>query len=298
MTMLLAWKTELQRFAGDLKLSEIRGAVLLGLIGFVIYPLLPNRFIDSWHLLNPRQSWLIVIVVAGLGFANYVLLRIFSNRGLYYTAVLGGLVNSTATVAELSRTLSTATETSNTIVALVLLTSVAMFVRNLVILAIFAPAAVSIAVWPLLAMTTGALLFAWKERGRGAKPVSTLRLDSPVSLRHVLNFGALFVLMEIVGTIGARFLGKFGFLVLSLLGGTVSSASTTAAAATMAIHGKLSADVAGVATVFASIASALVNLPLVQRQSHNKKLTRSLAAISFLLVTAGLVVLVAREKYR
>ena len=33
MTMLLAWKTELQRLAGDLAPGEIRGAVLLGLIG-------------------------------------------------------------------------------------------------------------------------------------------------------------------------------------------------------------------------------------------------------------------------
>jgi uncharacterized membrane protein (DUF4010 family) len=299
MTMLLAWKTELQRFAGDLKLSEIRGAVLLGLIGFVIYPLLPNRFIDGWHLLNPRQSWLIVIVVAGLGFANYVLLRFFSNRGLYYTAVLGGLVNSTATAAELSRTVSSGeSEASGTIVALVLLTSVAMFMRNLIILAIFAPAAVSIAIWPLLAMTAGALIFAWKKRERGTEPVKRLHLDSPVSLRHVLNLGALFVLMEILGTMGARFLGKFGFLALSLLGGMVSSASTTAAAATMAIHGKLSPDVAGVATVFASIASALINLPLVHRQSNDKALTRTLAVISLLLVAAGLVVLAARERYR
>jgi uncharacterized membrane protein (DUF4010 family) len=299
MTMLLAWKTELQRFAGDLKLSEIRGAVLLGLIGFVIYPLLPNRFIDGWHLLNPRQSWLVVIIVAGLGFANYVLLRIFSNRGLYYTAVLGGLVNSTATVAELSRTVFNGESgASGTVVALVLLTSIAMFVRNLVILAIFAPAAVSIAMWPLLAMTAGALIFAWKERERGTEPVKSLRLDSPVSLRHVLNLGGLFVLMEIVGTIGARFLGKFGFLALSLLGGMVSSASATAAAATMAIHGKLSPDVAGVATVFASIASALVNLPLVQRESHDKRLTRTLTVISLLMVAAGLVVLAVRERYR
>jgi uncharacterized membrane protein (DUF4010 family) len=299
MIMLLAWKTELQRFAGDLKVSEIRGAVLLGLIGFVIYPILPDRFIDSWHLLNPRQSWLIVIIVAGLGFANYVLLRIFSSRGLYYTAVLGGLVNSTATAAELSRTvLSGEWDASGPVVALVLLTSVAMFVRNLVILAIFAPASVSIAIWPLLVMTAGAVAFAWKERDRGTGPVRSLRLDSPVSLRHVLNLGGLFVVMEIVGTIGARFLGKYGFLALSLLGGTVSSASTTAAAATMAIHGKLSPDVAGVATVFASIASALVNLPLVQRQSHNKRLTRTLAIISLLLVAAGLVVLAARERYR
>jgi uncharacterized membrane protein (DUF4010 family) len=299
MTMLLAWKTELQKFAGDLKLTEIRGAVLLGLIGFVIYPLLPNRFIDNWHLLNPRQSWLIVIIVAGLGFANYVLLRIFSNRGLYYTAILGGLVNSTATAAELASTVARGeSDASNTIVALVLLTSVAMFVRNLVILAIFAPASLSIATWPLLAMTAGAVIFAWKQRERGEERVKSLSLDSPVSLRRVLNLGGLFVIMEIVGTIGARYFGKFGFLALSLLGGMVSSASTTAAAATMAIHGKLSPDVAGVATVLASIASALVNLPLVQRQSHDKRLTRTLAVISLLLVAAGLVVLAAREKYR
>jgi uncharacterized membrane protein (DUF4010 family) len=184
------------------------------------------------------------------------------------------------------------------IVALVLLTSIAMFVRNLLILAIFSPASLSIAIWPLLAMTVGALIFVWKKRARGTEPVRSLHLDSPVSLRHVLNFGGLFVAMEIVGTIGARFLGKFGFLALSLLGGTVSSASATAAAATMAIHGKLSPDVAGVATVFASIASALVNLPLIQRQTHNKRVTRTLAAISLLLVAAGLVVLVARQKYR
>src|SRR5215469_2247172 len=32
-----------------------------------------------------------------IGFANYVLLRIYGSLGLYYTVRLGGLVNSTAT---------------------------------------------------------------------------------------------------------------------------------------------------------------------------------------------------------
>jgi len=295
MTMLLAWKTELQRFAGDLTPSEIRGAVLLGLIGFVIYPLLPNRFIDNWHLLNPRQSWAIVIIVAGLGFLNYVLLRLFANRGLYYTAGLGGLVNSTATVAELSRSLRG--EASGMAVALVLITSVAMFLRNLLILAIFAPAAVPIAASPILAMTLVAGLFAWRKRERGEEQVRPLQVSSPVSLKYVLKFGGLFLMMEIIGTIGTRFLGKYGFLALSLLGGMVSSASTTAAAATMAIHGKLSPDVAGVATVFASIASALVNLPLVERQTHDKRTIRTLTIISVFLVAIGLVVLIVREKF-
>jgi uncharacterized membrane protein (DUF4010 family) len=98
-TMLLAWKTELSRFAGGLQPSEIRSAVLLGLIGFVIYPILPNRYIDPWKLFNPSDAWISIIAIAGIGFVNYVLLRIYSTGGLYLGAVFGGMVNSTATVA-------------------------------------------------------------------------------------------------------------------------------------------------------------------------------------------------------
>jgi uncharacterized membrane protein (DUF4010 family) len=101
-TMLLAWKTELSRFAGDLQPNEIRSAVLLGLIGFVIYPVLPNRYVDPWRLFNPSDAWISVIAIAGIGFVNYVLLRIYRARGLYIAALFGGLVNSTATMAELS----------------------------------------------------------------------------------------------------------------------------------------------------------------------------------------------------
>jgi uncharacterized membrane protein (DUF4010 family) len=76
MTILLAWKAELHRFVGGLETSEIRSAVLLGLLGFVIYPILPNRFIDRWRLVNPQRAWIIVIVIAGIGFINYMLLKI------------------------------------------------------------------------------------------------------------------------------------------------------------------------------------------------------------------------------
>jgi uncharacterized membrane protein (DUF4010 family) len=99
MTLLLALKPQFSRFAGGLTPEEIRGAVLLGLIGFVIYPVLPSRFIDPWNLVNPREAWLTVILIASIGFVNYVLLRIYGGKGIYYSAVFGGLVNSTATAA-------------------------------------------------------------------------------------------------------------------------------------------------------------------------------------------------------
>ena len=55
---LVALKPQLSRFAGGLAQEEVRGAILLGLIGFVIYPVLPNRFVDPWNLLNPREAGL------------------------------------------------------------------------------------------------------------------------------------------------------------------------------------------------------------------------------------------------
>ncbi len=59
--------------------------MLLGLLSFVIYPLLPDRFVDPWELVNPRQDRVIVVVIASLGFANYVMLRLYGMRGIYYS---------------------------------------------------------------------------------------------------------------------------------------------------------------------------------------------------------------------
>ena len=93
---------------------------------------------------------------------------------------------------------------------------------------------------------------------------------------------------------GARFLGKYGFLIVSVFGGLVGSASTTAAAANLSMHGRLSPPAAAVAAVLTSVASALVNLPVLYRQTRQKEETRTLSVLCFLLVLIGLGVLLVR----
>jgi len=152
MTMLLAWKVELRRFAGGLQPAEIRSAVLLGLLGLVVYPILPDHFIDRWELVNPKQAWITVIAIAGIGFVNYVLLKVYGAKGLYLSGFLGGFVNSSAAAVELAKPLGAGSTSSGVAVAALLLTIVAMFARNLLILALFSPSAVPTAAGPLLAM--------------------------------------------------------------------------------------------------------------------------------------------------
>jgi uncharacterized membrane protein (DUF4010 family) len=287
MTMLLAWKTELSRFAGGLQPAEIRSAVLLGLIGFVIYPVLPNRYVDPWQLFNPSDAWISVIAIAGIGFVNYVFLRIYSTRGLYLGALFGGLVNSSATVAELGTRLR-ATGLVGRATTLCLLTTIAMFARNLILATIFSPRSLSATLVPLLAMTLVAGFWVWRDRRIEESVPGTLTLTSPISLAKVLWFGIVFISIEIGGTLLTRYFGSGGMLATGIFGGLVSSASTTAAAATMAMHGKITAALAGSTTVLTSLASAGVNLPIVWRTTRDKAVTRSLTIKMATVIGTGI----------
>jgi uncharacterized membrane protein (DUF4010 family) len=289
MTLLLSFKAGFSAFAGTLQLEEIRSAVLIGLLTFVIYPLMPTHAIDPWHLLEPREAWAIVVVIAGLGFFNYVMLRLFGTRGVYYAAFLGGLVNSTAAAAELSGAFSTLEDEALPPAAL-LLTSAAMFIRNLAILAIFAVAAVPAALPALGGMALITIPFVWWGWRTDRLIGRSLRLASPLSLVRVIKFAALFVLMSGAGTLGQRYLGNAGFLAFSLLGGLVSSASTTATAAALTANGTVPPPIGAAAVVITSIVSALITLPVVYRLNPKTALG-GLVAASALMTVIGLVVL-------
>ncbi len=295
MTMLLAWKVELHRFAGGLHPTEIRSAVLLGLLGLVVYPILPNRFIDRWGLINPRQSWITVIVIAGIGFVNYVLLRAYGRRGIYLSAFLGGFVNSSAAAVEMASPLGSGATSSGVAVAALLLTIVAMFARNLLILALFSPPAVAAAAGPLVAMAVVTLIFVRRARSVNEDAPNEIRLESPVSLKRVLTFAALFLLIQIVATLSERYLGKLGFLAASVIGGLVSSASTSAAAANMAMHGQTQPMLAGDSVVLASVTSALINLPIIYRTVKNRSLSRRVTSLTVFVILIGLAFLGVQE---
>jgi uncharacterized membrane protein (DUF4010 family) len=294
-TWLLSLKPQFRAFAGGVNPQEIRSALVLGLFGFVIWPLLPNGHLDPWDLFHPREAWVTVLVVACIGFLNYVLLRVYGARGIASASILGGLVNSTATAAELSSTLPAAGLVEATTVA-VLLTSVAMFIRNLLLLAIFAPAAVRFAVAPLLVMSIVAGWFAWRCHPTADTSDIKLKLESPVALAKVAKFAGLFILIQILGTVATRWLGNAGLLIVSVVGGAASSASTTAAAANLSSYGHVSAFQAAAATVVTSIVSAMANLPLIYRQPKARPVFRRIMTATVLQLACGLIVLVSEGR--
>lgn len=294
---LLAWKEPLAGFSHALTESELRSAILLAILAFVVYPVLPPGTLDPWGLIDPREAWITVILIAALGFANYVLLKLYGTRGIELTGFLGGLVNSTVTVTELaSRAHASRGGLAEPAFRGVLLATAAMLVRNAIILGILAPAALLDAGLPLLLMCAAAtlpvILRGWRLARRPGElsdepPIASMQ--SPFSLSAALKFGLIFLGLEVAGTFGQHLLGQVGFYAVSVIGGVVSSASAVASAANLAGSGKLSAHVAGIGAILASLTSALVNLPIVARLGGDRALTRRLAWVLGGLVLLGAV---------
>ncbi len=298
MTALLARKEELSGLAKVVTASEIRGALLLGMIGLVIYPLLPAGVVDPWGLVDLRDAWVAVLAISGIGFLNYLILRLWGARGIGWTGLLGGFVNSRAVAVELARRARGDSSRLWPFATFGMLTAnVAMIVRNTLILALFAPQTLRWG-WPALGlMFLVSVVLAVVHQTHAAEQMS-LQLDSPVSLKPVLTFGVVFLAISTVGEVAQRALGHIGFLVVTMLGGVVSSASSVVAAATLAGQGKVQPAVAAYAVVLASMTTLLSNVPAMQIAGRNRSSSMRIALLSGAIVLAGLIGLLLELAFR
>ena len=62
-------------------------------------------------------------------------------------------------------------------------------------------------------------------------------------------------------------------------------------------HGEMRAALAGYGVVLASVASALVNLPIIHRNAKNPWVSRRLAILTVVLSLVGLACLVLEQQY-
>ena len=69
-SLLLAMKGRLHDIIRAMTPEDIYLTLEFALLAAVILPLLPNRTLDPWGILNPFQIWLMVVLVSGIGFSG------------------------------------------------------------------------------------------------------------------------------------------------------------------------------------------------------------------------------------
>lgn len=222
MALLLAMRQQLHGFLRGMTATEIEAAMRFAIVALVILPLMPDRQMGPLDAWNPRQLWMVIVLVLGLSFAGYVAARrIGPERGLLATAAVGSLVSSTVVTASYARRLREPSPAEGALIAGIAIASAIMYARVLLLTAILAPFA--LAPLALAAVPAGLVagLLAWRAiRRAGAAPT-----DGPLELGNPLEFVSalgltVFVALLAVGSrwAQARF-GDAGIGALLLLTG-------------------------------------------------------------------------------
>lgn len=194
--ILLASKETLHRFARQvLSEKELDDALLLAASVLIVLPLLPDRTVDPFGILNPRTLWLLAVLVMSINAAGYVALRILGpGRGLALSGLLGGFVSSAATVGAMAQRAKAHPPLRQACVAGALLSTIATVVQLTLILFFTSRALLLALAYPLLAggLTAAGLgAFAWWKANKGTDDVNASGYGRAFAVPQALLFAGI-----------------------------------------------------------------------------------------------------------
>lgn len=234
---LLAFKTALHDWLDKVTWKELRSALLILGATFIALPLLPDRTIDIWDAINPRELWLLTILVAGASFAGYVAVRVLgSDVGVLAGAAAGALVSSTVVTAELGRRVKSGETHAMVGGAAAAIAAAISMGRVIALLAATAmpvvPEAAPALVAAMLVFAGSAFALRYFDReGDGADTAQ--KLTSPLDLISVIKFAAFLSAVIIVGRIISDAYGQAGLLPFAATAGLADVDAVTLAASSL-----------------------------------------------------------------
>ncbi|WP_310475078.1 DUF4010 domain-containing protein [Sandarakinorhabdus sp.] len=266
---LLSQRARLHGWIEGLSEADFHAVVLFAVIAGALWPVLPDRAVGPMNAWNPRELWLVVVLVCAIGFAGYVLgKRLGPGRGLLVTAGVGAIYSSTAVTASLAQRIGPEPESRPRLAAGIAIASLVMFVRVGLLVGLLVPFAFAGFARVVGPAALVALVLAWLlARRAAAAPAGTAPSGNPFALLPALGFALLVALVQLaVHWMQARY-------------------GTSGVALTLALAGAMDVDAAIVAlralpraSIAPELAGAILALPV---------LLNTLLKLGVVLVTAG-----------
>ncbi len=264
--VVLALKPRIHQFArSGLSAQEVSAALTFLVIAFVVMPLLPDRTVDAWSLVNPARLWLMLVLISGIGFGGYIAVRWFGPRlGLALAGLAAGVVSSTAATVVLSRSHRESGGPAGPPAAGIVLANVASAAAQIVVVSVILPSMVP-ALLPVIgtivvvgAAATAAALKWTGQHGEG----NSFRMENPLELKPTLAFAGILAVVFVVTSAAARLLGTQGVLVTAILGGMASVHAVSLAVSSLVAGGTIPVREGVLAILVAFLSNVTVKLVL------------------------------------
>jgi uncharacterized membrane protein (DUF4010 family) len=264
---LLHFKAELGGVVRTLERKDIVSILQFALLAFVILPLLPDRNYGPYGVLNPREIWLMVVLISGLSLSGYVALRLVGNKhGGMLIGFFGGLVSSTATTLAYARHAHNRNGIASLDVTVIVTASLVLLLRLAVVAAIVAYGILP-ALLPVLAagFLSGAIAFAIiQHKNYGSRELEVPPVRNPAELGTAFVFGMFYVVVLLISAWLIDIWGSEGVYVVALVSGSIDVDAIWLTNLHLYDLGQQAGSEAVTAIVIAVAANAAVKLGIVR----------------------------------
>lgn len=264
----LALKEWLHRLAGKIESADVEATLKFAIVSAIILPLVPDQNFGPPPLdvINPFKIWLMVVLISGLNFASYLLVKVVgAQHGIGLTGLLGGLVSSTAVTLGFAQRSRSEPAQSIPLALGILIAWTVMFFRVLLLVAAVER---SLAPWIGIAMAAfgiPSLAICWLlwRRQRSVEKASVTAGENPFELGEAIRFGLLFGVITFVAKAAQVYLGETGLYLAGAIAGATDVDAIALSMAQLAQADAASADPAARTIVIAVASNTLFKAGMV-----------------------------------
>lgn len=275
--------------------QELGDVLLFAVSVLVVLPLLPDRTIDPFGVLNPRRLWLLVIWVMTINAVGYLALRRFGARhGLILAGLLGGFVSSAATIAGMGQRARSDPTLLRACVAAGLLSNVATVIQLALILVVVAPSlllrlAAALVATGAAALAVGAVAL---RQARGMQAASDGGNQAhPFAPLQALLFATIVACALLAAAALHAWIGAGGTYAAAAATGFADVHAAAAALGTMTVASTIPLDQAALALGIAFTANSILKIlgAGVGGFAYLREIAIGIAVINAVLIAALLV---------
>ncbi len=221
MVAILASREALHGFVRKLSWVELRSAIILLCMTFVVLPLLPDEPLGPFGGISPSRTWMLAVVLAAISFGGYISVRLLGNaRGELVAGAVAGVVSSTAATLNNARR-AKAGEDPRTLAAGALGACAVSYLRTAVLVALLAAPVAHLLVPALVTATISMTLLALIFARHGQPEHVAQQGKNPFDLDAVLKLAALLAGVAFVARAASEWFGDTGLVTISALSGLV-----------------------------------------------------------------------------
>lgn len=236
LTVILASRDMLHRAIRRLRWAELRSALILLALAFVLRPIVPAEPIGPFGGVSPARILAMAIVLAAISFCGYIAVRLFgATRGELLAGSIGGLISSTATTITNARR-SRESPAVGALAAGAVSAGGVSLVRTALLVSALLPALADRLLLPLAAgaavMFAAALLLV--RRGGASEQVAQRpEPGNPFDLLAVFKMALLLVAVAFAARVASEIWGAGGLYAAAALSGLADVDAVTVTVAGM-----------------------------------------------------------------